>query len=68
MGFVPISLKEDCMALDSSGVVPGPVGLTVPPPQEDLSPAEPAPEPEVPPEPPPAPLPVYQGTMIDESV
>lgn len=56
------------MALDSSGVVPGPVGLTVPPPQEDLSPAEPAPEPEVPPEPPPAPLPVYQGTMIDESV
>ncbi|HON13549.1 MAG TPA: hypothetical protein PLB48_02715 [Treponema sp.] len=56
------------MSIDSSGSIPGPIGLTVPPPQEDTVVSEPAPEPVPPPEPPPAPLPSYQGNRVDESI
>lgn len=55
------------MSIDSSGSIPGPIGLTVPPPQEDTVVSEPAPEPVPSPEPPPAPLPSYQGNRVDES-
>ncbi len=56
------------MAVDNSGSVPELVGLTVPPPQEEIPEPEsvPAPEPERPPEP--APLPAFQGSVVDESV
>jgi hypothetical protein len=54
------------MSIDSSGSVTGPIGLTVPPPQEEAPVSESAPEPV--PEPPPAPLPAYQGSVVDESV
>ncbi|WP_304241714.1 hypothetical protein [Gracilinema caldarium] len=56
------------MSIDSSGSIPGPIGLTVPPPQEATVVSEPAPEPVPPPEPPPAPLPSYQGNRVDESI
>lgn len=55
------------MAIDSVGSPIGPVGLTVPPPQEEVPPADDRDyvEPQVPYE---APLPSYQGTAVDESV
>jgi hypothetical protein len=56
------------MSIDSSGSVPGPIGLTVPPPQEEVPVSESVPEPIPAPEPGPAPLPSYQGSVIDESV
>ncbi|AEJ20721.1 hypothetical protein [Gracilinema caldarium] len=56
------------MSIDSSGSVVGPVGLTVPLPQEKAAVSESVPEPIPEPEPPPAPLPAYQGNVIDESV
>jgi hypothetical protein len=56
------------MSIDSSGSIPGPIGLTIPPPQEDIVVSEPAPETEPAPEPSSAPLPAYQGSVIDESV
>ncbi len=56
------------MAIDSSGSVPGPVGLTVPPPTEELPAAEARAETEPASTPEPAPLPAYQGSVIDESV
>jgi len=58
------------MSIDNSGSIPGPIGLTVPPPQEEapISESVPEPAPEHLPESPPAPLPAYQGSVIDESV
>lgn len=56
------------MSIDSSGPVTGPIGLTIPPPQEEASVSEPVPESKIVPEPPSAPLPSYQGSVVDESV
>lgn len=56
------------MAIDSSGSVPELVGLTVPPPQEEIPEVESVPAPEPQPTPEPAPLPAFQGSVVDESV
>lgn len=56
------------MSIDSSGPVTGPIGLTIPPPQEEAPVSESVPESEGKPEQPSAPLPYYQGSVVDESV
>jgi len=53
---------------DSISAVDGPLGLTIPPPQDDAPLPEVSPDAESTPAPEPAPLPPYQGTAVDESI